>query len=230
MCGRYSLIAKEKQIQKSLQLIEATSTQQQWNIAPTALVPIVTNQQKNEITQAHWGLVPSWADTFSLKGNTFNARIETLEEKPTFKDAINQRHCIIPASSYFEWQTNGKQKIPFRILPKSNELFVFAGIWDTWNKNGQTQYSFSVITTEAYPSLAKIHHRMPFMLDIQQGLAWINTMANAPISAKKDFLRNEKIKDTQLDCYTVSPLVNKVQNNTSAIIQPHQYAVQGSLF
>src|SRR5206468_106418 len=94
-----------------------------------------------------------------------NARAETLTEKPSFREALRKRRCLIPADGFYEWQKLGKSKQPMHIVLKSREPFGFAGLWEIWeNSAGDEVHSCTVITTAANELLQEIHHRMPVIL------------------------------------------------------------------
>lgn len=143
--------------------------------------PIITNQNPNIIQHFQWGLIPSWAKDLSIQKNTLNARIETLEEKPSFKNVVNNR-CLVIADGFFEWQwldEKGKNKQPYLITLPHHELFAFAGIWSEWlHKNtGEIINSYSIITTTADKFMAEIHNskkRMPVILPISLENEWLN--------------------------------------------------------
>ena len=143
-------------------------------------LPIITNENPQIIrTDFHWGLVPNWAQDINFRKNTLNAKIETIEEKPSFKNIIQNR-CLIIATSYFEWRWNdekGKSKDKYQIFSNEDEIFAFAGLYTTWNKSGETYNSFTMVTTEANPQMQYIHNhkkRMPIVLHKGDELAWLD--------------------------------------------------------
>jgi putative SOS response-associated peptidase YedK len=145
-------------------------------------IPIIVNTSPEIIqTDYHWGLVPSWGKDIDLRKNTLNARVETIEEKPSFKNVTNNR-CLIIGSSYFEWHWNdekGKSKDKYQIFSCEDELFAFAGIYSSWVNpaNGEIYNSFSMITTQANKQMEYIHNhkkRMPVILHQKDESDWLN--------------------------------------------------------
>lgn len=146
-------------------------------------LPVITNHDPDRIQLFRWGLIPSWIPTENdankiLKG-TFNARSETIWEKPSFRFAAKKNRCMIPAHGFFEWHTEGKKKTPYYIRRKDNEVFAFAGLFENWTnkENGETIQTFSIITTTANKLLARIHNikqRMPVILLPETEREWIN--------------------------------------------------------
>ena len=146
-------------------------------------VPIILDSKPEIInTNYHWGLVPSWSKDIDFRKNTLNARIETLQEKPSFKN-VTQNRCLVIASSFFEWRwldDKGKSKEKYQIYSSESETFAFAGLYETWVNpmTGITYNSFSIVTTQANEQMNYIHNhkgRMPVMLKKGDEQEWLNT-------------------------------------------------------
>jgi putative SOS response-associated peptidase YedK len=143
--------------------------------------PIIANNKREEIQLFNWGLIPTWAKDKTIQAYTLNAKIETLNEKPSFKNNIINR-CLIIVDGFTEWQwldPKGKQKQPYLITLPNNELFAFAGIYSNWTdtQTGEIKNSYSIITTKATEVMAKIHNtkkRMPVILTPQNENLWLN--------------------------------------------------------
>jgi putative SOS response-associated peptidase YedK len=143
-------------------------------------VPVILNTSPGIIsTNHHWGLVPSWAKDLDFRKNTLNARIETIHEKPSFRN-ITQNRCLVIASSYFEWRwldDNGRQKEKYQIFSQEGEIFSFAAIYSTWKRDYKEYKSFSIVTTEANEQMKYVHNhkmRMPVMLNKIDEMNWLN--------------------------------------------------------
>jgi len=170
-----------------------------YNIAPTQVVPIVTN---SGTLTARWGLVPQWEKTFSTKYPTHNARLETAREKPSFRSAWrHSRTCLIPTGGFYEWRKEGSIKQPY-FIHKPDDLLVFAGLWENWN----ARVSFTILTTESKGAIADLHHRMPVMLSADDAEQWLMTGTNS-----ESFLENSSIRKT-VQIYAVS---RQVSNSSS---------------
>lgn len=134
------------------------------------------------IEQMRWGLLPNWykaGNWMDFAAKTLNARLETSTEKASFKHLINSHRCLVPSSGFFEWQTNGKQKIPFFVKDAQQEVFSIAGIHDTWlnPSTGVKVKTFTILTTEANALMAKIHNtkkRMPLILTAEEEFSWLD--------------------------------------------------------
>jgi len=143
--------------------------------------PVITDENRGKIEMFNWGLIPFWAKDDKIRKTTLNAKIETVEEKPAYRNSVNNR-CLVIANGYYEWQwldPKGKEKKKYLITPKDQELFAFAGIYSTW-KNPQNQelvHSYSILTTSANELMSKIHNskkRMPVVLKIEDRKNWLS--------------------------------------------------------
>ncbi|GAB1308414.1 SOS response-associated peptidase [Urechidicola sp. KH5] len=139
--------------------------------------PIITNQNEEKIELAQWGLIPEWAQDDSIKNYTLNARIETLSEKPSFKNVIQNR-CLIIADGFYEWQHLSKSnKQKFEITLSQEKLFAFAGLFSEWfDFDGQLKRTYTIITTQANDLMSEIHNtkqRMPVILKPQDEKYWL---------------------------------------------------------
>jgi putative SOS response-associated peptidase YedK len=143
--------------------------------------PVICNQKPEEIRLFQWGLIPSWAKDDSIKKNTLNARIETINEKPAFRNIANNR-CLILSDGFYEWKwldPKGKVKQKYLLTLPQDEAFAFAGIWSEWvdKSSGEIIHSYSILTTEAKGLMSEIHNsknRMPVILDKENEKEWLH--------------------------------------------------------
>jgi putative SOS response-associated peptidase YedK len=156
-------------------------TQENINGFNFPLTPIIKDENPKIIQHYNWGLIPSWAKDENIKKNTLNARIETIEEKPAFRNSINKR-CLVIANGFYEWQwldAKGKNKIKYEIGIGNDELFAFAGIYSTWKNplTNEIKNTYSILTTQANQLMAEIHNtkkRMPIILKPEDEKKWLN--------------------------------------------------------
>lgn len=143
--------------------------------------PIIT--QSDEVQVFNWGLIPFWTknekSADEIKRMTLNARADTIFEKPSFREPIMKKRCIIPSTGYFEWRHEGTKKIPYYIYLKDEPIFSMAGIYDRWldKETGEERDTFSIITTGTNPLTDYIHntkHRMPAILSKEDEEKWLN--------------------------------------------------------
>lgn len=149
-----------------------------YNIAPTSeIVTLRAEAGSYTADLMRWGLVPSWwKDAAKLPGQTFNARAETIAEKPTFRASFKRRRCLIPADGFYEWKAmGGSAKQPYYIHPRDPEtVFAFAGLWDLWETADGAILSTTIITTTPNVLMAEIHDRMPVILAPQHFQEWLD--------------------------------------------------------
>lgn len=142
------------------------------NIRPT--VPVGTIDAEG-FQERRWSLIPPWSKTEKLKYATFNARAETLHEKPAYRHAWKQsQRCLIPASGYFEWTGEKGAKQCHYVTPSDGKGLVFAGLYESWKGEDQEIQSCTIVTTQAEPSISWLHHRMPQILEFQQIDTWLH--------------------------------------------------------
>ena len=178
MCGRFTLTSNLDELQGRFGFLsEFTDHEPRYNIAPTQPVLTVTNdgQRKGELMR--WGLVPFWAKDLKIGARMINAVGETAATKPAFRAAFKKRRCLVLASGFYEWRTEGKQKLPAYIYPRSGEPMAFAGLWETWKSpEGQVVKSCTIITTSANSFIQQIHHRMPVILSDETQALWLDPL------------------------------------------------------
>ena len=178
MCGRFVLITDLKNIQKNFNINDISCEHQaSWNIVPNQLIPAVINQNgKNQLVCFRWGLIPSWSKDASIANNLINARAETVDQKPSFKDAFKKRRCLIVADGFYEWKREGNKKMPLYYYLKSGRPFGFAGLYETWISPDKKKINTCVIiTTAANELIASVHDRMPVILSNEQEKVWLDS-------------------------------------------------------
>lgn len=142
--------------------------------------PVITNKDPDIIQLFHWGLLPNWATDISFRKNTLNAKIETIKEKPSFRNSIHHR-CLVLLDGFYEWQwldEKGKQKQKYLITLPSNETFAMAGLWNTWTdrQTGEIMNTYTILTTVANEAMSFIHNskkRMPMILKPEEECLWL---------------------------------------------------------
>ena len=193
---------------------------------------IVTREET--VQTMHWGLIPSWfkgADFKEIAAKTLNARIETVGEKASFKNLLNRQMCIVPSTGFFEWQTIGKEKIPFFIYPTKEEIFSLAGLYDQWQDpiSGKIKKTFTVLTCPANELMAEIHNsknRMPVILKAEQEQDWLEGKLDL------DILQNP-VDSNFIKAHEVNRKLLASKNQNSLEVQlpfKNDFFEQGSLF
>lgn len=221
MCGRYTLVMGKPTLDKRFGTKNKTpkSVRSNYNVAPTQQMPVITNHgDGNEIEIMSWGFRPVWAQDVSSAYKFFNARAETIAEKPMWKKAFATKRCLVPATGFYEWQKSGKEKTPYYIHLKDQVTFAFAGLYDSWTdqKTGEVHKSYSIITTNPNSLIKPIHDRMPVILDKKEENSWLNQEANEDTGFLEHLLDQYNAKD--MIAHTVSSKVNSSRNNDKELI------------
>jgi putative SOS response-associated peptidase YedK len=219
MCGRFVLISDAQTIQTAFDLTSVPhETVARFNIAPTQPVAVITNENPHELTYHRWGLIPSWSKDMKIGSTLINARSESVEEKPSFRTAFKRRRCLIPVDGFYEWKKQADDsKTPMFIHMKGNTIFAFAGLWEIWNSpEGDEIRTCSILTTDANPFMATIHHRMPVILPPSEYATWLADDQSPGI------LRGllKQYDPDAMTAYEVSRFVNKPSNDTPECIEP----------
>jgi putative SOS response-associated peptidase YedK len=222
MCGRFTLYADLNEIIERFDVgvsINSGEYQYRYNIAPSQnILSVINDGKQNRLGFLKWGLVPSWAKDASMGHKLINARSETIHEKPSFKQAIKQRRCLIIADGIYEWKRNGKNKIPMRIRLKGNHLFSMAGLWESWTSpTGEKIHSCTIITTNPNELMQSIHDRMPVILKPEHEKIWLDRSIQ-DINYLNQLL--VPYSPEEMEAYEVSSLVNSPKNETLELIQP----------
>ena len=126
-----------------------------------------------EVVILRWGLIPSWAKDPKIGVQCINARAETISEKPSFREAFQKRRCLVPADGFWEWETIGKKKIPWKFTRPDGEEFCMAGLWEAWNSPGGILETFTIITTSPNELVRSVHDRMPVILTPDAAEGWL---------------------------------------------------------
>jgi len=222
MCGRSSLTKTEKELEQRFRAtfytedLERYNPLPNYNVAPTHMHPVITQEEPDIIHLFRWGLIPFWAKDMKIGSKMINARIEGIEEKPAFRQAFHKRRCIVPFDGYYEWQKTPEGKIPFRIQIKDVEIFTIAGLYEHWkNPEGQQINSFTLITREADPAIGHLHDRQPMVLLPEQEKLWLDETIPT-----KDLIHElDPIPGKYFTWYRVSDRVNKVSENDAGLIE-----------
>jgi putative SOS response-associated peptidase YedK len=232
MCGRYDFFPGEFtalrirfNLPRDLPLFKPS-----FNIAPGKDVPVIVRDgNRNVVKPMRWGLVPSWSHDPAIGNQMINARCETLDQKPSFKQLLARDRCLIPADGFFEWRRVGRTgTIPMRVRMRDQKPFTMAGLWDLWrDPNGEELYSFTIITTPANKLLRPIHDRMPLILEPSNR----TTMAR-PNSVDRRFISVWMVPflSDLMEVYEVSRLVNEPKNDSLECIEPAVPEPPGPLF
>ena len=222
MCGRFVGFRSLHELKKTFPIDKATcEVTENYNVAPSQeILAIIKHDKENWLEKLHWGLVPFWAKDISIGNRMINARAETIETKPSFRNAFRKQRCLIPADGFYEWKGPKGQKQPMFITLPESKPFAFAGLWEIWHKKNDPNMiykSCTIITTEASDSVREIHSRMPAILKPEMYETWLDPLKQN-VNELKHILKTGIV--TELVSQAVSKNVNSVKNNEPSNIIP----------
>jgi putative SOS response-associated peptidase YedK len=221
MCGRFTLTVSPEDLQAAFPNFDIpVDIPPSYNIAPSQPIPVIPNDGTYKLDFYHWGLIPSWTKVERLgKFNLINARSETAAEKPSFKNSLKRRRCLVLADGFYEWSdsSKGSGKTPYYFSMKDLSPFAFAGLWEIWHSpEGDPLKSACILTTTPNELLKPIHDRMPVILAEEDYNNWLDPSEKNP-GAYQSLLK--PFPAELMQAYPVSTFVNSPKNNSPQCIQ-----------
>lgn len=235
MCGRFTLtIPTYEDLASALGIEPALGASElfrpRYNIAPTDSTWVVRldRERHRELALLEWGLVPRWSKALMQAGRPINARAETLETKPVFRESLARRRCVVVSDGFFEWDKSGPVKQPLWFRPSSGGLLLMGGIWDSWKTpEGTRRQTFAIVTTAPNRDVAGVHDRMPLVLTGSDVDAWLDVPPREAPAVVTDALRHliRPPPDGYLTPALVSKRVGSVKNDDASVLLPDAPAV-----
>lgn len=220
MCGRYVRRGDKQKLAEYFHAQpnppELPMPEADYNVAPTTHQPVIRQSRDTggrELILARWGLVPFFTKSLKdVKGlSTINARAESINKAPTWREPFKKRRCLVPASAFYEWPKEGEPpKQPYAFELASGGMFAFAGLWDAWkDQEGHWMQSFAIVTTEANELMSRIHPRMPVILHPRDYNRWLDReeVDRPPLDLLRPY-ESEGMEVTE-----ANTKVNNVRNN-----------------
>ncbi len=184
MCGLYSFRKPADEARSLFNYLDRPEFPPRQYVTPGSPIAIVTqNRDSRNFKLVRWGFVPSWAKEIKPGKPMINARAETVLEKPSFRNAMRRRRCLIPADGFYEWEGDipGKKR-PYFIHRPDHGLFGFAGLWEHWQgADGSELETAAIITAEPNKEISRIHDRSPVVIHPKNFNSWLD---NENISAE----------------------------------------------
>ncbi len=219
MCGRISIAGlSAASLEPLFGLGKTLPFPLSHNLAPSAKIPAIRQQNLSRtLALLQWGLIPHWAKDQAIAEYTFNARIETLTQKPSFRDSFKSKRCIVPISGSYEWRQDGRRKKPYYIFREDRNPVALAGLWDCWvdRRSGEQIESCSLISTPATHLMSEIHERMPAILEPEYFAVWLDPQFKQT-HVLQDILR---ATEPELEVYAVSGYVSSTRNDGERCIE-----------
>jgi putative SOS response-associated peptidase YedK len=210
MCGRNSLYVHNKKLKHRYNASFENVYKKSYNISPGNNQPTVTKNSPKTLQPMKWGFIPHFAETDDEKRkwrnrNLINARVETVQDKNTFRKSFQERKCLIPSTGFYEWKDEGKpKKTPYHIKPSDRKVFSFAGFY---NEN-----TFIILTKDAEnPEMKEIHDRTPVIIPIDKEDEYLDGEI-----ARDQF---ESIETSNIEIKQVSRKVNDPENDSKEVLK-----------
>ena len=220
MCGRYTITVTVEELMARFMAEDATVPchRPRYNVAPMQMVPAVIHDgTRNRLGMLKWGLVPPWAEDERIGARMINARAETLEERPAFRQAFRRKRCILPADGFYEWKRDGKRKRPLRIVLRDGGVFGMAGLYETWTgPDGRKVHTCAVVTTAPNRLMADIHDRMPVILRREDEALWLDRNVQ-DLERLRPLLQPYPAEE--MEAYEVDPRVGNVAFDDPGLIR-----------
>ncbi len=239
MCGRYTLFVEQDDLEERFGAGFAEPFSPRYNMAPGQRLPVITDDEPERIQRFEWGLLPSWADDDA--SGLINARAETLDQKPSFREAYARRQqsrergergrCLVLADGFYEWVETDDRTQPYRVAFEDDRPFAMAGLWERWEpettQTGLDAFgggaavegggpdvleTFTVVTTEPNDLVADLHHRMAAILEPAGERRWLTE--DDPRALLEPFSPEE------MRAYPVSTTVNSPANDDPTLVEP----------
>ena len=219
MCGRYRRTTAEEELARRyhIPIPPQRDLPISWNVAPTQDVLAIRFNSKSKVRTLdvlRWGLIPNWAKDPKIAYKTINARVETVDTAPSYRQAFMKRRCLIPVDGFYEWKKVLGGKIPYAISMKDDSPFVFGGLWEAWKDptNDKWLHTCTIITGEPNEFVREIHTRMPVILAEEHHEAWLSGEAGKEILVP--------FPADGMKAWPISARVNAPQNDDPEILAP----------
>lgn len=232
MCGRFAITLPPEAM---VQLFDAVPGNDlppvpNYNVCPTNAVHVIRATEAGpggdgagrRLVAMRWGFLPAWYKAPNDGPLLINARADTIAEKPAFRQAVRRRRCLVPASGFYEWTPGpDKTRLPWYITRTDAAPLIFAGIWQDWERDGQSLTTCAIVTCDANPAMARIHHRMPVILAPEDIGLWLGE------TGKGAAVLMRPAPEDALSFHRVDPAVNSNRAEGPGLIVPIEIGEEG---
>lgn len=218
MYDRYTIFTVQDQLEKRFAATSETEISTNYNAAPTHQLPVILAKAPEEIRHFHWGLISRLANNKAISPRLFNLPLESALQRPMYRKHIDNSRCIILANGFYVWkQVSKKQKVPYFCHFKGHSPFAIAGVWEEFDDlDGNTAYTFNMLTVRASGALADYQDDMPAILTKEQEQIWLDENAN--MEKLQPILEDLHLENLQM--HAVSPMLSDPKNNGEQLIDP----------
>lgn len=219
MCGRYTLGDIQSLFRRFHIEEPGPEVAERFNVAPSQHMPVVILETVNKLALMQWGMIPAWAKDPKASSGLINARIEGILNKPSFRNQVRRRRCLVPCDGFYEWRKENGSKTPYYIRRKDRQLFAMAGIYDLWpNSGSEVTGGYAILTTRPNSLMEPVHDRMPVILPEQSEAAWLDIHGTDIV----DLLASLEgpFPSEELEAFPVSIKVNSPILDIPELLQP----------
>ncbi len=227
MCGRYLITSTPEAMRALFKYLEQPNFPPRYNVAPTQPIPIVRlHEGERQFALVRWGLIPAWVKDPKAFSLILQARSDSVVDKPSFKNAMRRRRCLIPADGFYEWNEAYNPRRPYVVRPKDGKPVAFAGLWEAWmGPNGEELETCAVITCEANRTLHPIHHRMPVVIPEEAFGMWLDCRNVDALTASALLV---PAPENLFEAWEISRDVNRVVNDSPELLKPAKGPAQSN--
>jgi len=226
MCGRIAFFKSKDEIIDELLIDKWDECDYlpNYNTVPSNNLYVLNSKKSLRIVERMtWGIQPKRLK----KKRLINARIETLQQKPSFRNLLNTNRCLIICDGYYEWKKECVGSQPYFIYRKSKKLILMAGLWTSSNLNSKKDvHSCVIITKPAQRNISRVHHRMPLILNLSDGITWLNSKDNSYDYSISDL----SYSNIELKYHSISKAINDPFNNNPELLNPINFKKTINLF
>jgi putative SOS response-associated peptidase YedK len=219
MCGRivqttpFRIVAQDFGLDR-----DNTSYSPRFNIPPGSRILVVRANTEGaiELAKLRWGLIPGWAKDEKIAWNLTNARVETVREKPAFRESFKKRRCLVAVDGFYEWRNTPEGKIPYFIRLVDERVFYLGGLWESWKApSGEVIETCTILTRAANEQIMPVHDRMPLIVARENHRTWLDS-ANPGLDGLESLL---EVPAGPFTMTRVSTLVNSPKNDSPACLE-----------
>ncbi len=220
MCSRYSLTAPPEAVRAYFGYADTPNFPARYNIAPTQPIPVVAVDREGvrRFRLMRWGLLPFFVKDPKTFPTLINARSEEVLAKPSFRNAMRWRRCLVPADGFYEWTGPKGRRRPFLLRPRGGELIAFAGLYERWRDvQGGEIDTVAILTCPSNAIVATLHDRMPVVLAPEDYAAWLDVRGTSPEAAAA-LLR--PAPDDLFEAVELNPKINDSKRDEPGVREP----------
>ena len=222
MCSRYDLISPPEAVRAYFGYSDRPNFPPRYNIAPTQAIPVVCLDPEGtrRFRLMRWGLLPPFVKDPKRFPTLINARSEGVLAKPSFRNAVRRRRCLIPADGFYEWTGPKGKRRPFHISPRQARLIAFAGLYECWqDPNGGEIDTVTILTCQANSTVAELHDRMPVVLEPEHFDAWLDVES---VTAEEALAFLGPAADDLFETVEMNPKINDSRKDEPGVQEPLQ--------